>query len=190
MFDSPVTAHEHGRRERIIEATLDSIVSSGVAGTTMRMVAEAAQVSLGSITYYFADKDDLFLAAFLDYTDRSVKEFDSFYDDAVDLASARTATARMLSTSAGSRRSIILGTELYSMSLRRPRFRMVTAQWTSRCREVMRRHFDDDTTFILDALYEGILLHRTMRLGEYTDERIALAVENITPPKSYIGGGS
>lgn len=184
----PGGAHAPGRRERIIAATLDCLVAHGVAGTSMRQVAEAAQVSLGSISYYFSDKEALLSAAFLDYTERSVQEFRDYYAAADSLESARAATTRMLTESADSRRDIILGSELYSLSLRRPLHRMILASWTQRCRDVILEHFDADTTFVIDALYEGILLHRSMHLGEYSDERIALAVERLTPPEAYVGG--
>lgn len=183
----PTGAHAPGRRERIIAAALECIVANGVAGTSMRQVAEAAEVSLGSISYYFTDKEALLSAAFLDYTERSAQEFRDYYDGADTLEAAREATTRMLTESADSRRDIILGSELYSPSLRRPLHRMILAAWTQRCREVIAEHFDADTTFVIDALYEGILLHRSMHLGEYSDDRIALAVERLTPPEAYIG---
>ncbi|WIM72605.1 hypothetical protein QP028_01120 [Corynebacterium suedekumii] len=95
----------------------------------------------------------------------------------------------MLTDSAASRRGTILGSELYTLSLRRPRHRMVLVQWTHRCRKVIREHFDAETTYLLDAFYEGVLLHRSMHLGEYPDESIALAVQRLTPPASYLGRG-
>ncbi|WIM72604.1 TetR/AcrR family transcriptional regulator [Corynebacterium suedekumii] len=52
-----------GHRDRIIDATLDCLVTHGVAGTSMRMVAEGAHVSLGSVTHHFVDKDALLSAA-------------------------------------------------------------------------------------------------------------------------------
>ena len=41
------------RRERLIAVTLEVIEQYGVAGTSSRKVAEVADVSLGSLTYYF-----------------------------------------------------------------------------------------------------------------------------------------
>ena len=41
------------RRQRIIDACLDVIAERGVAGTSHRIVAEAADVPLGSMTYHF-----------------------------------------------------------------------------------------------------------------------------------------
>ncbi|WKD59293.1 TetR/AcrR family transcriptional regulator [Corynebacterium caspium] len=176
-----------GRRDKIIDAALECIMSYGVAGLTLRLVADRAGVALGSIGYYFDDKDGLLSAAFKCFTMRSAKQFADYYDSVCSLEEARAATVRMLSDSASSRTQIILGSELYSLSLRRPRHRIVLSNWTQNCRAVMARYFDEDTTFILDALYEGVLLHRTMKLGEYNDDRIARAVERLTPAESYIG---
>ena len=53
----------------------------------------------------------------------------------------------------------------------------------------MRRVFDEKTTYIVDAFYEGLLLHRRMTPIPYTDELIALAVARATPPSRYVGPG-
>lgn len=50
-------------KERIVQAALDLFREHGYEATTMRMVAEAADVSLGNAYYYFASKD-LLLQAF------------------------------------------------------------------------------------------------------------------------------
>lgn len=47
------------RVEQILRATLAIIGRDGVAGVTHRTVAEEAGVPLGSLTYYFASKQDL-----------------------------------------------------------------------------------------------------------------------------------
>jgi DNA-binding transcriptional regulator YbjK len=46
-------------RERIVRTTLDLIGSEGIAAVTNRRVAEAAEVSLGSLTYHFDSQLDL-----------------------------------------------------------------------------------------------------------------------------------
>jgi len=52
-------ARGHERVEQILRATLTVIARDGVAGVTHRTVAEEAGVPLGSLTYYFASKQDL-----------------------------------------------------------------------------------------------------------------------------------
>ncbi len=42
------------RRERILQATLDTIAAHGVRAVTHRKIATCANVPLGSLTYYFS----------------------------------------------------------------------------------------------------------------------------------------
>jgi DNA-binding transcriptional regulator YbjK len=53
------------RVEQILRATLDVVARDGVAAVTHRSVAEAAGVPLGSLTYYFASKQELLRDALL-----------------------------------------------------------------------------------------------------------------------------
>ncbi|WP_083980101.1 TetR/AcrR family transcriptional regulator [Demequina salsinemoris] len=46
-------------RDRIVEAATALILENGYDGTTMRAIAERADVSLGSTYYYFSGKEDL-----------------------------------------------------------------------------------------------------------------------------------
>lgn len=49
-------------RERILDAALDLFRTQGYAETTMRQIADAADVAVGNAYYYFASKDQLILA--------------------------------------------------------------------------------------------------------------------------------
>lgn len=60
---------EPGKRDRIIEVTLDLIVEHGVAGATYRTVAEAAGVPLGSMTHRFTSRESRLLSAFTRFMD-------------------------------------------------------------------------------------------------------------------------
>lgn len=58
----PAPARQPRGRERvrqILDAAVRLIGTGGLSALTHRAVAEAAQVPLGSTTYYFADRDDL-----------------------------------------------------------------------------------------------------------------------------------
>ena len=61
------------RRDRIIEATVATIARFGLSRTTMERVAVAAKVSPGTVTFHFASKEALLLAAL----DHLAVEFDS-----------------------------------------------------------------------------------------------------------------
>lgn len=56
--------NDPGRRERILQATLEVIAADGVAGVSYRGVAAHASVPLGSMTYYFSSLEGLILEAF------------------------------------------------------------------------------------------------------------------------------
>lgn len=51
-------------QETILDAVQSVIVREGVAGASLRQVAEQADVSLGLLSYHFDDKETLIVAAF------------------------------------------------------------------------------------------------------------------------------
>jgi TetR/AcrR family transcriptional regulator, regulator of biofilm formation and stress response len=58
------------RKTAIIDAALRIIGKEGIQGVSMRAVAAEASVPLGTVTYYFSDKEELIEAAFLRHTQR------------------------------------------------------------------------------------------------------------------------
>jgi AcrR family transcriptional regulator len=50
------------KRERLITAACDLFYRQGIAGTTLAHIAEAAEVPLGNVYYYFKTKDDIVAA--------------------------------------------------------------------------------------------------------------------------------
>jgi AcrR family transcriptional regulator len=51
-----------GKRERLIAAACDLFYRQGIAGTPLADIAEAAEVPLGNMYYYFKTKDDIVAA--------------------------------------------------------------------------------------------------------------------------------
>ena len=74
---SPIKKSE-GTRTRILDAALDLFRTQGFEETTMRSIAAAAGVSLGSAYYYFDSKEDLVM---------------SFYERAMDAMAPRLEAA-------------------------------------------------------------------------------------------------
>lgn len=52
-------ADSTGKRERLIAAACDLFYRQGIAGTTLAHIAEAAEVPLGNVYYYFKTKDEI-----------------------------------------------------------------------------------------------------------------------------------
>lgn len=175
------------RRERILAACLDVIVDAGVAGVSHRKVAAAADVPLGSMTYHFAGMDALLLAAF----ERFVEESDA------DLAQRLSAAAPQDAASAlaehvtrglfADRRSLVLTTELYALAARDPRYRSITRAWMARSRAALERRFDPSTAAMLDALVEGLSLHRALDDGVLPPADVRLAIAKLSAPPARDG---
>lgn len=55
----PRTASRATRRRQLIEATIDSIATHGVSGTTMASVTSRAGLSMGIVSYHFQSKENL-----------------------------------------------------------------------------------------------------------------------------------
>lgn len=63
------TKERANRRLLILETTLEMIAAGGVDSVTHRRVAAAAQIPLGSTTYYFESREHLLRATFDHYLD-------------------------------------------------------------------------------------------------------------------------
>src|SRR5687768_9857927 len=85
------------RRDRIIDACLDVIAQNGVAGTSHRKIAEAADVPLGSMTYHFAGMNDLLHEAFARFAETASEQFEERIAAAHDADTAKQAIADAIS---------------------------------------------------------------------------------------------
>ncbi|MFF1394814.1 TetR/AcrR family transcriptional regulator [Streptomyces sp. NPDC058287] len=169
------------RRERILAATLDHIAEEGVAGVSHRKIAVRADVPLGSMTYHFAGIDDLLREAFTRFADEIVAVFERHLADVDTPEQAREAVTDLIHTlSAGSRRDLVLTHELYALAARRDEYRELTHAWMTRSRDLLERHFDTDTARQLDALIEGLVLHRSLDTAPQSRELTRAAVRRMT----------
>jgi AcrR family transcriptional regulator len=55
----PASAARPGKRERLVSAARDLVYRQGVARTTLADIAQAADVPLGNVYYYFKTKDEI-----------------------------------------------------------------------------------------------------------------------------------
>lgn len=153
-----------GRRDRIIDATIEVIAAEGVAGTSHRKVAAAAGVPLGSMTYHFDGMDDLLHEAFSRFADRAVARFRVRMGQARDTAEALDSVVEgiVADIPEGDLDEQVVTYELYTLAARECAFRDITERWMARSREALEAHFDPLTARLLDALIEGLAVHRTL----------------------------
>jgi DNA-binding transcriptional regulator YbjK len=151
------------RRSRIIDAALDVIAENGVAGTTHRRVAAAANVPLGSMTYHFRSMDELLREAFTRFAESGSAVFSRAMAAAGNRSEARAVVVDLITAATtGSHRDLVLTHELYTLAAREPAFRRITRDWMARDRAAFEAHFDPATSRLLNALIEGLTLHQAL----------------------------
>ncbi|WP_326658127.1 TetR/AcrR family transcriptional regulator [Streptomyces sp. NBC_00385] len=169
------------RRERIITAALDLIAEEGVAGTSHRKVAARAGVPLGSMTYHFGGMDELLREAFTRFSSSIVAVFEERLGAATTPDEAREAVAGLVHhLSGGNQRELVLTHELYTLAARKPDYRELTREWMRRSRVALEWHFDPATARQLDALIEGLSIHRALETEPHDRALTVEAIARIT----------
>jgi TetR/AcrR family transcriptional regulator, regulator of biofilm formation and stress response len=157
-----------GRKGRIVDATIEVIADHGVAGTTSRRIAAAADVPLGSLTYHFDGLDDLLTQAFERFAERISPRYEAHFEHVRDLPDLIDAVTGLISGDAEQdAREWSVSYELYLAALRNPALRTVTDAWMRRSRAVLERFVDPVTARGVDALIEGLVMHMTLATREF-----------------------
>jgi TetR/AcrR family transcriptional regulator, regulator of biofilm formation and stress response len=173
------------RRDRIIEVCLDVIAEVGVAGVSHRRVAAAADVPLGSMTYHFSGMDQLLREAFTRFARTVSDRFEQRMSDADTTAAAERAVVTLITEDVfGTSRDLVLSHELYTLAAREPAYRDITNAWMSRSRSALEQHFDPLTAVLLDALIEGLTIHRALDIEPQDPEVVIEAVRRVTASDS------
>ncbi|QBI56257.1 TetR/AcrR family transcriptional regulator [Streptomonospora litoralis] len=175
--------HDPGRRERIVRACLDVIAEHGVAGTSHRRVAAAADVPLGSMTYHFTGMGDLLHAAFAHFAGSVVERFEHRMAAAPNAEEAKRAVVAIITDDVfDTRRGLVLTHELYTLAARDPAYRDLTNGWMRSSRAALERHFDPTTARLIDALIEGLTIHRALDTEPQDRAVVLAAVERLARP--------
>ncbi len=82
---------EERRREALVAAALELVAEGGVAGATVRAIAERAGVTPGLIRHYFEGKDDLIRVAYATVMNRMTVESEMAAEPETDHPAARLA---------------------------------------------------------------------------------------------------
>lgn len=173
--------NDPNRRDRIIDACLRVIAEVGVAGASHRKIAEAADVPLGSMTYHFTGMDELLREVFTRFANSVAERFERRMAAATDPDSARAAVAAIILEDVfGDRRDLVLTHELYTLASREAAFRDITTGWMARSRAALEQHFDPETARLLDALIEGLTIHRALDIESRDPDEVLRAVDRLT----------
>ena len=151
------------RREHILKATLDCLELHGVACTTYRKISELSGVPLGSITHYFPNMQELLLQAFQLLAQNISTRFAAAIRNAETKEDACHAIVDVIfEIPTFGTRTIQLTCELYIFAGRNPVMKNVMRDWMLEIRRSLELYFSPLSAVALDALLEGIILHRSI----------------------------
>jgi DNA-binding transcriptional regulator YbjK len=171
------------RKTRILDAAITAIAEHGVAGTTHRLIAAAADVPLGSLTYHFSGLADLRAQAFRRLAARLADAYGEHFADVHGTTDLVDAVTRLVEGAAGAGSDEWAATyELYLAALRDPALREITESWMRTNRAVLARYVDVATARALDALIEGLIMHRMLSTAPLPIEEIRAAVVRAIAP--------
>lgn len=165
--------YDPDRKDRILDAALEVIADHGVAGTTHRSIAARADVPLGSLTYHFTSLEDLRAQAFGRHAERMSVLYAAHFDEVESPEQFLQAVTDLIDgDTAADVRDWAVAYELYLAALRDPALRAVTETWMSASRAVLERFVDPTTARGLDALIEGLVMHKSLSTSPLPREEI------------------
>ncbi|MBM6605945.1 MULTISPECIES: TetR/AcrR family transcriptional regulator [Leclercia] len=169
------------RRERILQATLDTIAEHGIHAVTHRKIASCAGVPLGSMTYYFAGKDALLEEAFTWFTQQqmSVQYRDFFAGVTGPEMACEAITTLIYSSQVTTPHNMELMYQLYAFMNRSAPLKSVMQDWMKTSQTTLEQWFDPVTARGLDAFIEGMTLHFVTDRKPLTREELRAMVGRI-----------
>lgn len=132
----------------------------GVEGLTHRAVASAADVPLGSTTYYYATLDDLLSSAMriaVQETKQRLAQWSAGLRPDADLVAALG--AYIVELTGTNREALIVQYELYMAALRRPALGEVSRAWDGALSETLADHTDSESADVLALVAQALMLH-------------------------------
>ncbi|SFN07583.1 hypothetical protein SAMN05421805_102495 [Saccharopolyspora antimicrobica] len=133
------------------------------------------------MTYHFANMDELLREAFARFTHAVIAKFERRLAAAHGLEEAREAVVDIIHEDVfATRQDLVLTHELYALAAREPAYRELIGEWMRRSQEALERHFDHTTARELDALIEGLTIHRALGAGSPDRDLARDAVWRIT----------
>ncbi|EJD6490159.1 TPA: TetR/AcrR family transcriptional regulator [Citrobacter koseri] len=173
-------ANDPLRRDKIVQATQEAIITHGIHGVTHRKIAAIAQVPLGSMTYYFSGIDELLIEALSRFTETMSHQFQLFFADVTNVQDACHAITDMIYSSlVTTPDNMELMYQLYAFASRKPALKTVMQNWMQRSQQTLEQWFEPVTARALDAFIEGMTLHFVTDRAPLTREDILVMVKRI-----------
>jgi DNA-binding transcriptional regulator YbjK len=147
---------------------MEVIVRSGIEGLSHRAIAAAANVPLGSTTYYFESLDDILLSATLRAMADDEASLSAWAEAITHEADLAPALAQRIIDDAH-RSQMVANIRLYFAAATRPELEEIAYKWSNVMTHVLERFVDEVTAEVLSALYDALII-RTMISGDRVDQ--------------------
>ena len=173
------SSRSEATRIALMEATLQVIMESGVKNVTHRKVCSAAEVSLGTVNYHYADLDELILDAFAYYVDRISEKYEgnfSFVRSDDDLVEAVIDMTRQLSNDT---KTAVLMWEMYARGGRDRMYRQLIRKWSKRAKSGVELYCSPRTATTLEAVWDGCVVQRIVGDAHLSDDELREVVLGI-----------
>ena len=147
------------RRDVIIDACLDLLLEVGPDSLTHRMIAERADVPLGSTTYYFSSLEELVQEALhkgASDTERALEDLDKRLLDGEDLPAIIVSTFEEY---LADKDQLLIWGELFTVASHQPEFRPLVDLWRDGMTKILGRHLPLEKAHMLAIFLDGVLLH-------------------------------
>jgi AcrR family transcriptional regulator len=163
---------EDQRRDELIRATYHEVAEKGYSAVTLQDIATRAGLSKGATLYYFASKEDLFLAALewmVEQNHARIEQSVNAVDNAIE--KVRAAINIIFANAQQSRQFFLAYCDFVSIGTRNKRFHDLNARFYHGCTHVDRRIIElgietgvfrkvnlDDASSMSRALIDGLML--------------------------------
>ncbi|MGB1162177.1 MAG: TetR/AcrR family transcriptional regulator, partial [Alphaproteobacteria bacterium] len=153
-------ANALNRRHRIILSAHELACENGVAGISFRDISARSGVALGSLTYHYKDRIDLFRDVAVFSRDRFLERFTAAVDSGrgeEDLAQDLANLLELLTVT--HREQLFADYEFFLYCINNDGFEDIAAEWSERSMQLLRKRANEATADMLNLLVEGMILH-------------------------------
>ena len=161
-------------RRRLVEATHRVVATSGVPAITFRSVASEAGVSLGTVSYHFADKVELMQAAISYSRNRFRSRCSASWDRARagrDLVGCLAELTELLTLT--TRDELLVDYELFLAAFDNAGTKPLAVDWSQDMFDDIAQLTNPDKALLVAYFFEGLCLHAAKLGKSFTASEVA-----------------
>ncbi len=173
------TRNPEARRQAIVDAAAELLLEIGLHEVTHRKVAERAQVPLGSTTQYFANRDELLMAAMTQLGQASDAALDELEHQITCAADIPHALAEFFGIYLADRERARAEAVFYVANIEHPHMRSISNAGYARMEQILNRYISPTATQTVMVYTDGLILTGCMRNTPLDQEFITTTLQKL-----------